>query len=228
MTTTSNRRPSRPDPTSTDDAELLRVERSRGPAPRACHGIRPASALGGRAATPAWPARNAARADQVRQLGVVGPEADRATGQEGRAERRRLGHGRPLDGPAEQVRLDLEQEVVGRGSAVGPQDVEMRRARRLERLDEIDDLVGDGLERRACEMGADVVPAVMPVMVPRASGSQYGAPRPANAGTKTTPPVSGTEAASASTSAAARDDAQAVAQPADGRAGHEDAALRMA
>ena len=38
-------------------------------------------------------------------------------------------------------------------------------------------------------------------MAPRAFGSQWGAPRPANAGTRKTPPVSGTLAASRSTSA---------------------------
>ncbi len=39
-------------------------------------------------------------------------------------------------------------------------------------------------------------------MTPRASGRQYGANRPLNAGTNTTSPLSGTLAASASTSAA--------------------------
>ena len=39
-------------------------------------------------------------------------------------------------------------------------------------------------------------------MVPRAYGSQYGEPRPVNAGTKVTPPVSGTLAASGPVSAA--------------------------
>ena len=48
---------------------------------------------------------------------------------------------------------------------------------------------------------ARVVPRVMPAMSPRASGRQWGAPSPASAGTITTPPLSGTEAASASTSA---------------------------
>src|ERR1017187_3929168 len=39
-----------------------------------------------------------------------------------------------------------------------------------------------------------------PISIPAACASQWGAPRPTNAGTNTTPPVSGTEAASASTS----------------------------
>ena len=49
-------------------------------------------------------------------------------------------------------------------------------------------------------MWAAVVPRVRPRIVPRAAASQCGAPSPVNAGTTTTPPVSGTEAASGSTS----------------------------
>ena len=47
-----------------------------------------------------------------------------------------------------------------------------------------------------------MVPRVMPRMVPRACGSQSGAPSPVSAGTNTTPPLSGTVEASASDSAA--------------------------
>ncbi len=47
-----------------------------------------------------------------------------------------------------------------------------------------------------------VVPRVRPEMSPRASGRQCGAPRPASAGTTTTPPESGTERASDSISLA--------------------------
>src|SRR3954468_13131894 len=46
------------------------------------------------------------------------------------------------------------------------------------------------------------VPRVMPTIVPRAYGSQYGDPRPVNAGTHTTPSVSSTDAASGPASAA--------------------------
>ena len=42
-------------------------------------------------------------------------------------------------------------------------------------------------------MWAAVVPRVMPTIVPRAYGSQCGAPSPANAGTRYTPPLSGTD-----------------------------------
>ena len=51
-------------------------------------------------------------------------------------------------------------------------------------------------------MWALVVPRVRPVMRPRASERQCGAPRPVSAGTMVTPPESGTERASASISAA--------------------------
>src|ERR1700694_2286816 len=40
---------------------------------------------------------------------------------------------------------------------------------------------------------ARLEPRVSPVMVPRAYGSQWGAPRPVNAGTRNTPPASGTD-----------------------------------
>jgi hypothetical protein len=43
----------------------------------------------------------------------------------------------------------------------------------------------------------------MPTMVPRADGSQSGAPRPVSAGTNTTPPESGTVDANGSDSEAA-------------------------
>ena len=49
---------------------------------------------------------------------------------------------------------------------------------------------------------ARVVPRVSPMIVPRACGSHHGAPSPARAGTNTTPPLLGTEAASGPVSAA--------------------------
>ncbi len=45
-------------------------------------------------------------------------------------------------------------------------------------------------------------PRVRPVTMPRARGSHHGLPRPVRAGTKVTPPLSGTDAASGPTSAA--------------------------
>ena len=49
-----------------------------------------------------------------------------------------------------------------------------------------------------------MVPRVMPTMVPRAYGSHHGAPSPVRAGTKYTPPVSGTDSESGPASAASR------------------------
>jgi hypothetical protein len=49
---------------------------------------------------------------------------------------------------------------------------------------------------------ARVLPRESPTMVPRASGSQWGAPSPTNAGTKYTPPLSSIERARASDSGA--------------------------
>ena len=45
-------------------------------------------------------------------------------------------------------------------------------------------------------------PRVRPVMMPRASGSHQGLPKPVSAGTKVTPPLSGTDPASGPMSAA--------------------------
>ena len=60
------------------------------------------------------------------------------------------------------------------------------------------------LSSAARAMCAAVVPRVIPTIVPRAYGSQCGAPSPAKAGTRYTPPLSGTLVASASMSAACR------------------------
>ena len=82
--------------------------------------------------------------------------------------------------------------------------------------------IASSVARARC---ARVVPRVMPSDGAARVGSQCGAPSPVSAGTNTTPPLSGTAAASASISAARSDDPQAVAQPLHRRAGHEDRAL---
>ena len=61
----------------------------------------------------------------------------------------------------------------------------------------------------------------IPSMPPRASGCHHGAPRPVSAGTTVTPPVSGTDAATASRSSGAAQKSPAH-QPGDGRAGGVD------
>ena len=57
------------------------------------------------------------------------------------------------------------------------------------------------LSSAARAMWPGLVSRRRPMSRPPACGSQCGAPRPTKAGTKTTPPASGTPAASASTSA---------------------------
>ena len=74
-------------------------------------------------------------------------------------------------------------------------------------------------------MWARVVPRVIPEMSPRASGSHCGEPSPVSAGTKSTPSVDSTLAASASVSAARLDQPEPVAQPLDRRAADENRAL---
>ena len=81
------------------------------------------------------------------------------------------------------------------------------------------------LSSAARAMCATVLPRDRPTMAPRASGFQYGAPRPVKAGTTITPPASGTLSASACTSPLALDGVQAVAQPLHHRAADEHAAL---
>ena len=56
---------------------------------------------------------------------------------------------------------------------------------------------------------ARVVPRVMPTIVPRAYGSQYGEPRPVNAGTTYTPSVLSTDSASGPVS----DDSSMIPMP---------------
>ncbi len=70
-----------------------------------------------------------------------------------------------------------------------------------------------------------MVPRVMPRIAPRAAGSQSGAPSPVRAGTKTTPPESGTRARQRLGLRRGADDAEPVAQPLHRRPGHEDRAL---
>ena len=68
-------------------------------------------------------------------------------------------------------------------------------------------------------------PRVSPVTMPRAVGSHCGLPSPVRAGTKVTPPLSGTEAASGPDLGRLVDDAEPVAQPLDGGARDEGRAL---
>ena len=114
-------------------------------------------------------------------------------GQQRRAERRRLDERGPHDLAAEHVGLELHQQIVGRGAAVDLERAQRHARVALHRAEQIGDLQRDALEHRARQVRR-VVPRVSPVMMPRASGRQCGAPSPASAGTTTTPPESGTDA----------------------------------
>ena len=61
-----------------------------------------------------------------------------------------------------------------------------------------------------------------PTIAPRASERQYGAKRPENAGTKYAPPVSATRERQRLDVGGGLDDAELIAQPLHGRAGHRD------
>ncbi len=83
-------------------------------------------------------------------------------------------------------------------------DLELREVHagvRVHGVQHITRLEGDGLERCASDVVLVRV-AVRPTIAPRASGRQYGANRPENAGTMYTPPLSSTFSASSSTSGA--------------------------
>src|SRR3954449_7274316 len=100
-------------------------------------------------------------------LGRV-PDAGAEAGHEGCPERGRLDDLRPLDGYAEQVGLELAEQVVRRCTAVDHQGRQLRG----HRVGDVADLEGDRLEV-ARTRWARVVPRVMPRMVPRACGSQW-------------------------------------------------------
>ena len=78
--------------------------------------------------------------------------------------------------------------------------VQRRAGLAIDGFEHVGYLEGDGFERRARNV-AGAVSRRRPINMPAACASQCGAPRPTKAGTKTTPSVSGTLAASASTSA---------------------------
>ena len=119
---------------------------------------------------------------------AVLPETDREPREERSAERGGVDHARPLDGHAEQVRLELHEQVVLRGAAVHLEH-RVGLSARAHGLREIVDEEGDALERGAREVRRGDAP-VDPADDARASGRQCGAPSPASAGTNTRSPVS--------------------------------------
>ena len=111
-------------------------------------------------------ARSAGRAPSSRRSHPARPVADREAGEVGRAEGGRLGDDRPLDRHAEEVGLELEQQVVGRGAAVDPERLELgSRRRRPSRRGR--PRPGTRSTRASlARCGRAVVPRVRPTMVP--------------------------------------------------------------
>src|SRR3954451_8911010 len=83
------------------------------------------------------------------QILLVTPEARREPGRVRRAERGRLGHLRPDDRHAEEVGLELHEQIVLHHAAVDLQRLERDARVRVHGLDHLAALVGRGLQRRA-------------------------------------------------------------------------------
>ena len=159
------------------------------------------------------------------QLVGVLPEADREAGRVRRAERRGLGDDRPADRDAEDVGLDLHAQLVGGDAAVDLEHLEVDAGVLLHRLGDVAALVADRLQRGPGQVGVGVE-AGQPD--DRAAG--VGAPvRREQAGER------GHEVDAAVVLdlpgerlalGRAGDDAELVAQPLHGRAGHRDRALQ--
>jgi len=121
-------------------------------------------------------------------------------GKEGGPERGRLDHLGADDGDVEDVGLELHEQRVGGGPAVDPQLVQLDARVLAHDVEHVRDLERDTFQRgsrQVCRGGAAGEPdhQAARILV------QWGAPRPAKAGTRYTPAASGTEAARASTSA---------------------------
>ena len=108
----------------------------------------------------------------------------------------RLQRAGPGDGHAALLGLQLEEEVHGGGTPVGPQ-----RGQGVSRggghgIGHVAHLEGHRLDAGPRRTAARPAPRVRPVAGQRARGSHHGLPRPVRAGTKVTPPLSGTDDAS--------------------------------
>src|SRR5919197_4331124 len=93
----------------------------------------------------------------VADVVLAGPEPGRQTGRVGGAERRGLGHRGPDDRHAEDVGLELHEQVVADHAAIDLQRLELDARVLVHRLDDLAALVGRGLQRRAGDVpGVDV------------------------------------------------------------------------
>src|SRR5690606_13498836 len=83
------------------------------------------------------------------QLFQAAPEAGRQTSQVGGAQRGGFLHARAFDPGAEQVGLELHEEVVGHRAAVHPQRAQLLAGVLLHGIQNVAGLVGDGFQRGA-------------------------------------------------------------------------------
>ena len=160
-----------------------------------------------------------------RQLVGTGPKAGGQPRQVGGAQCRGLGHLRAHHGHAQKVGLHLHQQVVARRTAVHPQFLE-RNARVLcHRRKHIGRLQRDGLQRRAGDVGARGAAGHADQ---RATGKAIPMRRAqAGEGGHQIHVLHIRHAAGQGLDGVGRrNDLQAIAQPLDGGAAHEDRALQ--
>jgi len=153
------------------------------------------------------------------------PNANAEAGQHRGAEGGCLQHARPVQGDTGKIRLHLQQQVVG-GSATIDADIAQWRAHvRRHRFENVALTVGDGFQRRACQMRARAA-AAEPV-------DQAARLRPPVR--RTQPGMGGNDGDAAAVGHAGGerfdlpgmfDDAQAIAQPCDQRSGDISAAFQ--
>lgn len=103
----------------------------------------------------------------VTQLVQAAPETDRQTGQECCTQCRGFTHLRTLDMSAEDVCLELHQEVVGHCTAVHAQRLEAFAGVLLHGVEHVAGLIGDGFQRCTNDV-IDFTPRVRPNNAPRA------------------------------------------------------------
>ena len=95
---------------------------------------------------------NTVRLTQERNIVHALPDATGETGEERRAERRRLDQLRPVDRHAQHIRLELHQERADGRAAVHTQDGDRALGIDLHGIKQVFDLIGDALERSTGNM----------------------------------------------------------------------------
>ena len=86
------------------------------------------------------------RLPELPDFRAIPPVADCQPGQVGRSQRRRLPHLWPYDRDAEEVGLELHQQIVGGSAAIHPQFGQRGAGIRFHRFEEVGRLEGDTLQ----------------------------------------------------------------------------------